>query len=151
MGTTRTAAAAIWLPDLHTISVAPAGRWWDAIIVPQSPGLAALRHLDEATRRRPGPVVWDPNLRTPRLYFLTPPGTARTWTWPGTRALGAGGFVGIPHAARIEAPGPHWIAPPHPEDDVLVDADALRDALALCTARRGPGVRREHHGTQEAV
>lgn len=119
-----------WMPEDNTISVVPAGRWWDAIVVPQQRGIDALKVLDLQTGRRPGPVVWDQNSMAPRLYFLVPLGTSENWRVAGTQALGAGTYVGLPGWTTIEPPGLFWLCPPDPDEPtLLVDAEVLRTAL----------------------
>jgi hypothetical protein len=123
-----------WMPQPNTLDILPAGRWWDAIAVPQQPGLSALQILDAASHREPGPVIWEPVAAAPRLYFLVAAGSAEAWKMAGTSALGAGCFVGIPGPTTIEPPGIHWLVPPDPDKpSVLVDAQALREALLRVT------------------
>lgn len=119
-----------WMPAAGTISVLPAGRWWDAIVVPQQRGLDVLEVLDHETGHTPGPVVWDQNLANPRLYFLVPVGTAADWAVPDTIALSAGTYVGIPGGTTLEPPGAHWLCPPDPDEpEALVDAGRLLAAF----------------------
>jgi hypothetical protein len=120
------------MPPDNTISAVQAGRWWDAIVVPQQRGLDALEVLDHETGRDPGPVAWDQNSMSPRLYFLVPLGTADGWRVAGTQALGETAYVGLPGWTTIEPPGLFWLCPPDPDGpDGLVDAGALRRALLL--------------------
>lgn len=122
-----------WMPPVDTIRVVPAGRWWDAIVLPQALGLDALQVLDDGTQRCPGPVIWDTSPPKPRLYFLVPVGTADTWTGPG-EAHGRTTFIGIPGPTTLEPPSPHWLCPPDPDDpERLVDPGALLAALAAFT------------------
>lgn len=120
----------VWMPQPNTCAALPAGRWWDAIAVPQLPALDALEILDHETGRAPGPVLWDLNTVRPRLYFLVPVGTADGWDLPGTASFGDTTFVVLPGATSIAPPGIHWLVPPDPDEpDALVDAVALREAL----------------------
>lgn len=129
---TRQSVRPEWMPPENTISVVPAGRWWDAIVVPQQRGLDVLEVIDHETGHVTGPVVWDQNSTSPRLYFLVPLGTTATWQMEGTQALGAGCFVGLPGWTTLEPPGLFWLCPPDPDDvDALVDP-----ALLLAAFRR---------------
>ncbi|MEZ0089910.1 hypothetical protein [Streptacidiphilus sp. EB129] len=129
MRTARTIGP-VWMPQPNTVACLPAGRWWDAIVVPQLQGLDALEILDHESGRAPGPVIWEPAARLPRLYFLVPTGTADTWTAPDTQALGTATFVVVPGPTSIEPPGVHWLVPPDPDEpDGLVDAGRLAEVL----------------------
>lgn len=130
MRATQLAMQPVWMPRVNTTQCQPAGRWWDAIVVPQLPALDALEILDHETGRTPGPTVWDQSARLPRLYFLVPPATAAVWDVPGTIARGSGSFVVLPGPTTIEPPGVYWLVPPDPEEpEALVDPAALRSAL----------------------
>lgn len=129
---TRTppAIGPIWMPAPNTIAAVSAGKWWDAVSVPQLVGLDALEILDHESGRAPGPVLWDPSALSPRLYFLVALGTADEWDLPGTAAFGRATYVVMPGATTIEPPGVHWLVPPDPDDpEALVDPQALREAL----------------------
>ena len=124
-----------WMPEDNVIRAIQAGRWWDAIAVPQLLGLDALQVIDHHTGHAPGPVIWDHHGPRPRLYFLVPAGTAATWAVPDTEALGATTFVGVPGATILEPPGPHWLCPPDPDDALaLVDPGGLAQALRAVLA-----------------
>lgn len=125
-----------WVPPANTLEAMPAGRWWDAIVVPQLAALDALEILDHVTGRSPGPVVWDMGAREPKLYFLVWPGAAERWDVPETTALAKGSFVVLPGPTTIAPPGVYWLVPPDPDDpDGLVDAAALRRALLMASGR----------------
>jgi len=127
---TRRALPPPWMPRENTCACLPAGRWWDAIAVPQQQGLGALEILDRESGRAPGPVIWDPSARQPRLYFLTAAGTAEAWELDGSAPFGSSTFVVVPGPTTIEPPGVHWLVPPDPDEPgALVDAAALREAL----------------------
>jgi len=131
MRSTRTTIGPIWMPQPNTCAALPAGRWWDAIVVPQLPGLDALEVLDHESGRAPGPVIWEPHARVPRLYFLVAAGVADAWSAPGTQALGDACFVVVPGPTSIEPPGVHWLVPPDPDEpEALVDADRLAEVLS---------------------
>lgn len=123
-----TLATPSWMPSPGTADAIEAGIHWDAVVTAQHIGLAALEHLDAETNRRPGPVIWDPSPRCPRIYFLIPVGAAALWTHE--RLLSAGAYVAVPGALSIQPPGPHWLVPPHPDTpDALVNPSLLRRAL----------------------
>lgn len=118
-----------WMPADGTADAIEAGIHWDAVVTAQHVGLAALEHLDRETANRPGPIVWDPSPRQPRLYFLIPAGAGAA-QWRHERHLSRSTYVTIPGATSIRPPGPHWLVPPHPDSpDALVDAALLRRAL----------------------
>lgn len=120
----------IWMPQPNTVVAVSAGKWWNAVSVPESMALDALEILDHESGRAPGPVLWDPTGPAPRLYFLVPLDTADTWDLPGTVAFGRATYIVMPGATTIEPPGPYWLVPPDPDEpDGLVDPAALRDAL----------------------
>lgn len=132
---TRQTIGPVWMPQPNTCACLPAGRWWDAIVVPQLAGLDALEILDHETGRAPGPVVWDINTVRPRLYFLVPAGTADTWDLGGTESFGQSTFIVLPGPTTIEPPGIHWLVPPDPDDpEALVDAEGLARALRAVLA-----------------
>lgn len=119
-----------WMPPENTIAAVAAGCWWDAIVVPQQRGLDVLEVIDHDTGHTPGPVVWDQNLVSPRLYFLVPLGTAASWKAAGTQALGVSTYVGLPGWTTISPPGVFWLCPPDPHDpEQLVDPQRLLAAF----------------------
>ncbi|MDH6121427.1 hypothetical protein ABH930_006910 [Kitasatospora sp. GAS204A] len=120
-------ATARWIPPEGTVEAVAAGQFWDAVAVPQYIGLAALEILDQPSRPRLGPVIWDSSGR-PRMYFLIPLSSPLSWTHE--RLLAAGSFVTVPGRTTLGLPGPFWIVPPDPDDPgALVDACLLRRAL----------------------
>lgn len=124
-----------WMPPVDTIGVVATAKWWDAVVVPQAAALDALEMLDRESGHAPGPVIWEPIASQPRLYFLVAAGTADTWDMAGTTALGAACFIGVPGPTSLEPPGVHWLVPPDPDNpEALVDAAALREALARAAA-----------------
>ncbi len=119
-----------WMPPPNTIRMCEVGRWWDAVVIPQTLGLDVLEVLDHKTGRTPGPVIWDQNPPRPRLYFLVPVGTSDAWDAAGAEALGPTTFVGVPGPTTLDPPGPHWLCPPDPDSPKsLVDAEALAAAI----------------------
>lgn len=125
----------VWLPRVNTCAATPAGRWWDAIVVPQPLGLAAFALMTPPGAEPPGPVVWEPSRVRPRLYFLVPLGTAEHWDTPGGTALGRTTFVVLPGPTSTEPPGVHWLSAPRPgRPDLLVDPATLDAALRAAAA-----------------
>lgn len=120
-----------WLPVGRTVSMRPAGKWWDAVRVPLSVGLDALGRLGIAT----GAVIEDPGAAL--LYWFVPPGDAARWILPSDgpiRVLGDTAHVAVPGPQRTS--GPHWRVPPT-RVRALTDPDALRDALHAAIDDRG--------------
>ncbi|MDH6576613.1 hypothetical protein [Kitasatospora sp. MAP5-34] len=56
-----------WMPPDGTVLAVAAGEHRDAVVVPQTTGLAVLSLLDASTRHTPGPGIWDTG-RQPKLY-----------------------------------------------------------------------------------
>ncbi|MFE6397527.1 hypothetical protein [Streptomyces alboflavus] len=75
-----------------------------------------------------GPVILDGGGREPRMYFLTPVGTAVGWEEPGTVALGLTCHVVVPQADRTTGPELHWYRLPS-RLRALTLPDALHRAL----------------------
>jgi hypothetical protein len=96
-----------WQRSVRGIALLPAGRRWDALLVPGRLGLAALRLLD----RLPGggPVLFDPGDDT--VGFLVPVGTAARWVGTGIRGAGDGAWLPVPHPRR-GGRGLRWLVPP---------------------------------------
>ncbi|MFJ1749935.1 hypothetical protein ACIOJD_27365 [Streptomyces sp. NPDC088116] len=85
-----------------------------------------------------GPVILDDGGREPRMYFLTPLGTAVRWDEPGTVALGLTCHVVVPQADRVTGPGLYWYRlPAGPR--VLNPPDGLHRSLVKARREReGP-------------
>ncbi|WP_369354690.1 hypothetical protein [Streptomyces sp. cg2] len=126
-----------WMPIGSEPELCPAGTWWDAIRAPELVGRRAFAVVEEQGLPV-GPVILDAGGREPRMYFLTPVGTAAQWEEPGTVALGVSCHVVVPPADCNVGPGLHWFwlpARPH----VLTLPDGLHRALIKA--------RREREGT----
>ncbi|WP_457028123.1 hypothetical protein [Kitasatospora sp. P5_F3] len=105
-----------WMPPASTVTPVAAGTDWDAVAVPQTPGLAVLAMLAAMPGTPSGPVIWaTSNDRHPRLYFLVAPGCGLDLRGTPGRLLGAGSFVVVPGAGLIDPPGVYWLVPPHPD------------------------------------
>lgn len=94
------------LPTLADCAIVQAGYAWDAIRVPRSLGLKALKALDV----RSGAVLEDPSERA--VYWLVPPGASAGWDVAGTRTLGRTHHLVVPPALRTCGPGPFWLVRP---------------------------------------
>lgn len=117
-----------WLPVGHTVSLRPAGQWWDAVRVPRAVALEALGRLGA----RSGAVIEDPGGGL--LYWLIPAGRADGWRMPEQariRVLGERSSLAVPGPQRTS--GPHWRIPPT-RRNALTDPARLHDALARAAA-----------------
>lgn len=126
-----------WMPIGSEPELCPAGTWWDAIRAPEAAGRRAVSLIEEQGLPV-GPVIFDDGGREPRMYFLTPVGTAARWEEPGTVALGWTCHLVVPQADRTAGPGMHWYRlPTGPR--ALNTPDGLHRALIKA--------RREREGT----
>ncbi|MGW4648018.1 hypothetical protein [Kitasatospora sp. NPDC004289] len=117
-----------WLPPAGTLSALPAGEHWDAVAIPQTPGLAVLAMLSAMPGTPTGPVIWSTgsNLRHPRLYFLTTARSGLDLHGTPARLLGPGSHVVVPGDGVIEPHGVYWAVPPNPDQpDELTDPAVL--------------------------
>lgn len=123
-----------WMPPEGTVTAVPAGQHWDAVVVPQTSGLAALSLIDSTPDRTTGPVIWDTG-RTPRLYFLIPTRSGIDLRDTDAALLSSGAFVAVPGPTALIPPGPYWLAPPSPDQpEALGDSQLLSEALHLVGA-----------------
>jgi hypothetical protein len=97
-----------WEADPLGVTLLPAGRRWDVLVVTGPLGPAALRVLRRLTPAC-GPVLGD--AAGTRTGFLVPPGTSARWLGTGIRGAGRGSWTAVPHPARATA-GVHWVVPP---------------------------------------
>ncbi|MFJ3084973.1 hypothetical protein [Streptomyces sp. NPDC086838] len=124
------------MTSVRTVSnchIEEAGRAWDAVRVPRSVGLDALRILGG----RSGPVLEDPSSVV--LYWFIPRGASAAWDVPNTRTLEQDAHIVIPPARRTQGPGPHWRICPG-DGAWITDAGALRAAVLDAL---GPGLAAE--------
>ncbi|MGC5362790.1 hypothetical protein ACPXCE_14080 [Streptomyces sp. DT24] len=100
-----------WERDPAGIVLLPAGRRWDVLVLPEGLGRPTL---DVLTRfaGRPGPVLGDAS--GARTGFFVAPGAADRWVGTGTRGVGAGTWIAVPHPGRAVAPYPGRTAAPYP-------------------------------------
>jgi hypothetical protein len=123
-----------WMPPDGTVLAVAAGEYWDAVVVPQTTGLAVLSLLDASTRHAPGPIIWDTG-RQPRLYFLIPTASGIDLTDTVGVLLTSGSHIAVPGPTALIPPGPYWLAPPDPDSpDTLTDHHLLSEALRLVGA-----------------
>ncbi|MFC1406143.1 MULTISPECIES: hypothetical protein [Streptacidiphilus] len=105
----------------------PLGKSFDAILVTLHLGRAAVEVMQRAGDGL-GPVI--ESSREARLMFLVPPGTARSWNYPLTSALGEGESVFCPEPGQT-ACNRFWLAEPDPRGTLT---DPARLLMALIEA-----------------
>ena len=120
-----------WMPPASTVTPVAAGTDWDAVAVPQTPGLAVLAMLAAMPGTPSGPVIWaTTSNRHPRLYFLVTPHCGVDLRGTPGRLLTSGSFVVVPGAGLVDPPGVYWLVPPHPDrPDELTDPEVLAALL----------------------
>jgi hypothetical protein len=117
-----------WLPIGRSMSLLPAGKWWDAVKVPRTIALEALGRLAGEA----GGVIEDPWADI--YYWLVPAGEASTWELPKASritVLGDTAHVVVPGPECTE--GPRWRIPPT-DSNALTDPARLHDVLARAAA-----------------
>ncbi|MEU8776390.1 hypothetical protein [Streptomyces sp. NPDC048606] len=97
-----------WERNPLGVTLLPAGRRWDVLILPGELGLATLGVLGRRPEP-PGPVLGD--FGDTRLGFLVPPGTASHWLGTGVRAAGHGTWIVVPYPGRATG-GVRWLVLP---------------------------------------
>ncbi|QHY98487.1 hypothetical protein SSPS47_25590 [Streptomyces sp. S4.7] len=119
-----------WELDPHGVTLLPAGKRWDVLILPGGLGYPTL---DVMTRLvdRPGPVLAD--FGDARLGFFVPPGTVARWIGTGVRGAGDGTWIVVPYPGRTGG-GVRWLVPP---DGSGTLADPLLLELAMHEAAAG--------------
>ncbi|MFD9393916.1 hypothetical protein ACFWBB_25225 [Streptomyces sp. NPDC060000] len=97
-----------WERNPLGVTLLPAGRAWDVLILP---GALGYPTLDVLTRilHRPGPVLVD--FGDDRMGFFVAPGTAACWLGTGIRTAGAGTWIVVPYPGRSTR-GVRWLVPP---------------------------------------
>ncbi|WP_405588582.1 hypothetical protein [Streptomyces sp. NBC_01190] len=118
-----------WERNPLGVTLLPAGRLWDVLILPGELGYATLDVLVRLVHR-PGPVLAD--FADSRTGFLVPPGTADRWLGTGVRAAGHGTWIVVPYPGRPSG-GVRWLVPPdgtgHLTDPVVLEL-AMHEAAA---------------------
>ncbi|MFJ4191404.1 hypothetical protein [Kitasatospora sp. NPDC089509] len=87
----------------------PAGRRWDALVVPGRLGRPAADLLGLLDTGPCGPVLADSGEEN--VSFLVPVGTAARWVGTGVRSAGEGTWIVVPHPGRSSR-GVRWLVPP---------------------------------------
>ncbi|MFJ6940923.1 hypothetical protein [Streptomyces sp. NPDC101132] len=106
------------------VTLLPAGRSWDVLILPGGLGHPTLGVLGRLVAR-PGPVLAD--FGDSRLGFFVPAGTAARWLGTGVRGAGRGTWIVVPYPGRATG-GVRWLVPPD-GSGVLTDPAVLELAM----------------------
>jgi len=118
-----------WERNPLGVTLLPAGRLWDVLIIGARLGYPTLDVL-ERMLDRPGPVLAD--FGDARVGFLVPPGTSTRWLGTGVRAAGRGTWIVVPYPGRPTG-AVRWLVPPdgtgHLTDPVVLEL-ALHEAAA---------------------
>ncbi|WP_424892835.1 hypothetical protein [Streptomyces sp. XH2] len=124
-----------WERNPLGVTLLPAGRIWDVLILSSELGRPTLEILSRCTDRL-GPVLAD--FGDCRMGFFVPPGTAAGWIATGVRAAGTGSWIVVPHPARA-ASGVRWVVPPDGTgtltDPVLLELSMHEAAVTLARDR----------------
>jgi hypothetical protein len=98
----------VWVPpEVVGVRTVPAGRWFDAVVVPRDVGRLALDDLDA----RSGAVVED-QARDTHTWLVPPQGAARWRPLRGVTVLGAGHVVAVPPASWTRGRPVRWLRTP---------------------------------------
>ena len=119
-----------WEHNPLGVTLLPAGRLWDVLIVSAELGHPALDVLNRCLDS-PGPVLAD--FGDARLGFFVPPGTATRWLGTGIRCAGSGTWIVVPYPGRATG-GTRWIVPPDGRG-TLTDPVVLELAMHEAAAR----------------
>ncbi|MCX4659800.1 hypothetical protein [Streptomyces uncialis] len=118
-----------WERNPLGVTLLPAGRLWDVLILPGELGCPTLDVLSRVIDR-PGPVLAD--FGDSRTGFFVPSGTASRWLGTGVRAAGPGTWIVVPYPGRVTG-GVRWLIPPDGSgnltDPVLLEL-AMHEAAA---------------------
>ncbi|MFF5565025.1 hypothetical protein ACFY7Z_00275 [Streptomyces sp. NPDC012623] len=131
-----------WARDPLGVTLLPAGRRWDVLILPGELGYPTLDVLTRLVDR-PGPVLV--GFGDARMGFFVPPDTVARWLGTGVRGAGRGTWIVVPCPGRVGG-GVRWLIPPD-GSGTLTDPALLELAMheaAGRTARtgtQGPGTR----------
>ncbi|MGW7005349.1 hypothetical protein ACWGCW_21705 [Streptomyces sp. NPDC054933] len=119
-----------WEHNPRGVTLLPAGRLWDVLIVSGELGSPTLDVLTRCLDR-PGPVLAD--FEDTRTGFFVPAGTAARWLGTGVRVAGGGTWVVVPYPGRASA-GVRWLVPPD-GSGTLTDSAVLELAMHEAAAR----------------
>ncbi|MFD5554055.1 hypothetical protein ACFWIA_09480 [Streptomyces sp. NPDC127068] len=123
-----------WERNPLGVTLLPAGRLWDVLILPGELGYPTLDVLTRVLDR-PGPVLADfGDLRT---GFFVPPGTATRWLGTGVRGAGRGTWIVVPYPGRATGKV-RWLIPPDGRG-TLTDPTLLELAMHEAAAIRARG------------
>lgn len=128
-----------WERNPLGVTLLPAGKAWDVLILPGGLGYPTL---DVVTRilDRPGPVLVD--FGDARMGFFVPPGTAARWLGTGVRAAGTGTWIVVPYPGRVSGGGVRWLVPPDGSgtltDPALLELAMHEAAAGLATGGEAP-------------
>ncbi|MFG3206184.1 hypothetical protein [Streptomyces sp. NPDC048192] len=123
-----------WERNPLGVTLLPAGRAWDVLILPGDLGYPTLDVLTRVLDR-PGPVLVD--FGDHRVGFFVPPGTAARWVGTGVRTAGAGTWIVVPHPARATR-DVRWLVPPD-GSGAVTDPALLELAMHEAAARLAGG------------
>ncbi|MEV7727664.1 hypothetical protein AB0P15_23360 [Streptomyces sp. NPDC087917] len=125
-----------WERNPLGVTLLPAGRSWDVLILPGGLGHATLEVL-HLLLDRPGPVLAD--FGDSRLGFFVPAGTASRWIGTGVRGAGRGSWIVVPYPGRATG-GVRWLVTPDGlgtlTDPVVLEL-AMHEAAAHVVAQEG--------------
>ncbi|MER6128705.1 hypothetical protein ABT173_40330 [Streptomyces sp. NPDC001795] len=119
-----------WERNPLGVTLLPAGKAWDVLIVPGELGHRTLDVLFRITDR-PGPVLVDAD--DGRTGFFVPPGTAARWLGTGVRTAGLGTWIVVPYPGRTTGTV-RWLIPPD-GSGTLTDPARLELAMHEAAAR----------------
>ncbi|MFJ4780454.1 hypothetical protein [Streptomyces sp. NPDC088762] len=125
-----------WERNPLGVTLLPAGRRWDVLVLPGELGRATLDVL-KLLLDRPGPVLAD--FGDARLGFFVPAGTASRWVGTGVRGAGRGAWIVVPYPGRGTG-GVRWLVLPDGQGtltDPAVLELAMHEAAATVVAARG--------------
>ncbi|MFE6778002.1 hypothetical protein [Streptomyces sp. NPDC057702] len=125
------ACLAEWGRNPLGVTLLPAGRLWDVLIVPGELGTQTYDVLRGYVERL-GPVLVD--FTGSRVGFFVPPGTAAGWVASGVRGAGHGSWIAVPYPGR-ETGGVRWLSPPD-GSGTLIDPVTLELAMHEAAAGR---------------
>ncbi|UGY93873.1 bifunctional DNA primase/polymerase [Streptomyces gobiensis] len=113
-----------WERNPLGVTLLPAGRLWDVLILSGELGCPTLEVLSRCVDR-PGPVLTD--FGDSRTGFFVPPGTAARWVGTGVRGAGRGSWIVVPYPGRRTG-GVRWLIPPD-GSGILTDPAVLELAM----------------------
>ncbi|MGJ7876625.1 hypothetical protein [Streptomyces sp. CRB46] len=128
-----------WERNPLGVSLLPAGKAWDVLILPSRLGYPTLDVLSRVLDR-PGPVLVD--FGDARTGFFVPAGTAARWLGTGVRTAGLGTWIVVPHPGGPSSGGIRWLVPPDGAgtltDPALLEL-AMHEAAAALAVEDGGG------------